>query len=217
MPSVWGSRGQEVYTVGLTGGIASGKSEVCKELRNLGAYVIDADEVARDVVKPGLPAYKQILSVFGPQVLEDSGKIDREALGKLVFLDPRKRTLLNRITHPCIAEEITRRLVDFAEGNEQPKIVIIDAALIVDVGAENVFNCIVVVDCEPKLQVKRLVELRGMNHEEARTRLESQISGRERVAKADLVVENNGNLDELGGKVRSMWDELQRRVEEAHS
>ncbi len=119
MPSEWGSRGQEVYTVGLTGGIASGKSEVCKELRNLGAYVIDADEVARDVVKPGLPAYKQILSVFGPQVLEDSGKIDREALGKLVFLDPRKRTLLNRITHPCIAEEITRRLVDFAEGNEQ--------------------------------------------------------------------------------------------------
>ncbi len=196
----------EMLRVGLTGGIACGKSAVSQELRSLGVPVIDADELARRVVEPGQPAFDEILSRFGEGVLAPDGCLDRAALGRVVFDDPEKRSELEAITHPRIALEAARDLARFAEAGE--KVAVYEVPLLFEVGLESFFDVVVVVAATRDAQIRRLWEREGLDAAEASARLNAQMPTEEKVARADEVVHNNGALDELRGLVRDLHERL---------
>ncbi len=217
LKKIWGEAAGKLLIVGLTGGIASGKTEVALEFARLGAKVIDADEVARDVVLPGTSAYHSLVEAFGEGILAQDGAIDRAALADRVFADERKLKKLNRITHPAIFAEIARRVSDYARLRrpEDVPAVIIDAALIVDVGAAGVFDVLVVVSAEGDTRLGRLVERRSMSEEEARGRIASQVSDEKRLEMADILIRNDSSLEELKENVALAWTEIARRAGEA--
>ena len=210
---VWGPAGDKLLVVGMTGGIASGKTEVARALRLLGALVIDADDVARDVTLPGGQAYEPLLKEFGDVILDRSGRIDRAALASEVFGDEGKRRALNTITHPVIFAEIIRQVVEHADNLEPGDVpaAVVDAALIVDVGASSVFDILIVVAAEVEARVGRMACDRGMAEGESRGRIAAQITDSERLGKADLVIENNGTLDQLRSRVGEVWTEITKR------
>jgi dephospho-CoA kinase len=218
-PEVWGPTGDSLLIVGLTGGIASGKTEVDRELKRLGALVVDADAVAREVVEPGKPAYETIVREFGDIILDGLGAIDRPALAAIIFNDGEKRSLLNNITHPAIFQEMIRRVRVYADGRgpEDVPAAVIDAALIVDTGVTGVFDLLVVVSAEEESRVRRLVETRGMSESEARGRITSQVPDSKRVAMADIVIENNDTVDDLRAGVSEVWEEISRRARKVYS
>ena len=207
---MWGPAAEGLLIAGLTGGIASGKSEVSNEFGSLGATRIDADELAREVVTPGRPAYKAIVEEFGRGVLAEDGSLDRKALASLVFGDKKKLELLNSITHPAIFSGIARCIEDYASSMRpgDVPVVIVDAALIVDVGASAVFDTIIVVSANALMRVRRMVETRGMDEAEALTRISSQAAEAKRVEQAQIVIENEGSLEELKSKVGAAWERL---------
>jgi dephospho-CoA kinase len=218
-PEVWGPAGERLLIVGLTGGIASGKTEVDRELERIGALVIDADQVARDVVVQGRPAYLKIVDAFGPGVLDDNGDIDRPTLAAMIFSDESRRQTLNGITHPAIFQEMARRVSDHASDmrtGEAPA-VILDAALIVDTGVTGVFDLLVVVTADESSRVTRLVETRGMSRQEALERISSQVSDAERVKMADVRIQNDSTIEELHRHVAEAWSEISRRARQAYS
>lgn len=210
---VWGPAGERLMVVGLTGGIASGKTEVARELGKLGALVIDADQVARDVTKPGNPVLQALVDQFGGEILDESGQLDRGELARLVFGDEGNLRLINGITHPAIFSEIINRVTAHARSLavEDVPAVVVDAALIVDIGASAVFDLLLVVTAEVELRVARLTSDRGMSEEESRERISSQVPDSKRVEMADLVIDNNGTLDELRSRVGEAWREIERR------
>jgi dephospho-CoA kinase len=212
-PEVWGPAGDKLMVVGLTGGIASGKTEVATELTRRGALVIDADEVARDVVLPGASAYGPIVREFGESILDADGQIDRAALAQIVFGDDGRLLKLNGITHPAINLEIMRRVMEHADGLQDgdTPAVVIDAALIVDIGASGIFDLLLVVSADEETRLRRMVEDRGMDPSEARDRLSSQISDEKRRAMADMLIENDGTMGELRAKVGKVWEEIRQR------
>lgn len=193
--------------VGLTGGIASGKSTVSGILRELGAVVIDSDQLAREVLSPGTPGLAAVVDVFGPDVLAEDGSLDRPKLGAIVFADLERRRELEAITHPLIGaaskalEEQAR-----AEGH----LTVHDIPLLVEAGMATQFDAVVVVDVPVEVQVERMVELRGMTREDAEARIAAQASREERLAAATHVIENTGTLDELRARVVQVYDELSR-------
>jgi dephospho-CoA kinase len=191
--------------VGLTGGIASGKSTVSILLAEHGAEVIDADLIARHVVEPGEPAWHKIREHFGADVFRDDGTIDRRRLGDLVFADRAKLALLNEITHPAILARIADRLEAVGATEE---IVVLDAALLVETGLDAGADVVVVVDAPPEAQLDRLAA-RGMDPAHARARVAAQAEARERLDRADVVVRNDGTLEELAEKVDGLWLDLQ--------
>lgn len=205
--------------VGLTGGIASGKSEVAAELNRRGAKVIDADQVAREVVTPGAPTYERLIEVFGRGILDGDGCLDRTLLGRVVFGDEEKRRLLNGITHPAIFSEIAGQIKDYAEGLEKGGVpaVVVDAALIVDVGIMGMFDVLLVVTSDESSRVVRLVESRGMAASDARERIESQVPDSQRLARADVVIENDGSIDDLRLLVARVWEEISRMARDRQS
>lgn len=212
--AIWGPVADGLLVVGLTGGIASGKTEVTSRLVDLGAMVVDADQVARDVTVPGTDVFKRLVDEFGPEILGAEGAIDRPSLAEKVFGNESRRQLLNSITHPAIFAEIVGRVQEYGKGlgpGDVPAVVV-DAALIVDIGASGVFDLLVVVTSEEKTRVRRLTGKRGMSEEEARARVASQIMDRERIASADIVIENNGSIDELKETVDRVWDEVVLRA-----
>lgn len=215
---VWGTAGEDLLFVGLTGGIASGKSEVDRELESLGALVIDADQVARDVVLPGKPTLDTLVTHFGTPILDDAGHLDRPALADIIFNDDEKRLLVNRIMHPAIWKEMADRATDYAEARkpDQAPAVVLDAALIVDTGVTGVFDILVVVTAPEELRVRRLSEMRGMPESEARARIASQFPDEERVAMADIVIENDGSIEDLRESVRRAWGEIAGRARADH-
>ena len=190
-----------MFLVGLTGGIASGKSVVADRLVHHGAELIDADQVARDVVVPGQPAYMEIVEHFGPEVLDEDGFIDRQELGRLVFADPAQRAVLNAITHPRIMEEIASELELLATTDG---VVVIDVPLLVEMGAKRDYDAIVVVAASPPVQIERLVRHRGMSPDEARQRIEAQAPLEQKLAVATHVIWNEQDLE----AVRRKADEL---------
>jgi dephospho-CoA kinase len=201
-----------VLRVGLTGGIGSGKSEVSRRLAAHGAVIIDADVAARRVVDPGTPGLAQIAEAFGPGVLRPDGALDRERLGVIVFGDPAQLARLNAITHPLIVQWMQAAEQAAAEAAEGDLIVVYDVALIAESGRWADYDLVIVVDVPPEVQVDRLVSQRGMAPDQARARMAAQASRDQRLAVADLVIDNSGSLDGLDRRVAEVWADLERRA-----
>jgi dephospho-CoA kinase len=196
--------------VGLTGGIASGKSTVSAMLAERGAEVIDADHIARQVVLPGTRAWCRIRDHFGPGVLHPDGQIDRQALADLVFADQAKLTVLNEITHP----EIFARIADRLEAHhDQDVVVILDAALLLEAGLAEGVDVVIVTHSPREIQVERLAA-KGMGERDASSRIAAQLAPEQRLARADVVIDNSGSLEELGRRVDEVWKQLEQRLAE---
>ena len=197
--------------VGLTGGIATGKSTVSTTFAHLGAKVVDADLLAREVVMPGQPAHTQIVQEFGPDVLQEDGGLDRKRLGALVFADAQKRKRLEEITHPAIRVR-QQRILSVYEEEAFEGIVIWDAALLIESGGAKGMDRVVVVIADPAAELRRLVERDGFSEEEARGRMASQMPLAEKVKVADYVIDNSGSRAETERRVRevhrALLDEL---------
>jgi dephospho-CoA kinase len=195
-----------VLTVGLTGGIGAGKSTVADLLVGHGAKLVDADLVAREVVAPGGPAYQPVIDRFGPGIVDAAGLIDRPKLAQLVFGHPEALADLNAITHPAIGVEMIARKDHFAGTNE---IVVMDIPLLKSVHRQLLaLAAVIVVDTPTELALERLVTLRGMAPADARARIGSQIDRQDRVAGADLVIDNSGDHDHLAAEVNRIWAAL---------
>lgn len=205
-------RDARVLRAGLTGGIGSGKSEVSRRLAAHGAVIIDADVAARAVVAPGTPGLARVAEAFGSGVLGPDGALDRERLGAIVFRDPASRAALNAIVHPLVGEWMRtaeRAAVDEACGD---LIVVHDVPLLVENSRAGDFDLVIVVDVPPELQVERLVSQRGMTPDQARARMAAQASREQRLAIADVVIDNSGTLAELDRQVGELWSGLRRRA-----
>ncbi|MFQ5693438.1 MAG: dephospho-CoA kinase [Nitrospinota bacterium] len=198
--------------VGLTGGIASGKSAVAAMFRRLGAHVIDADAVARRVVEPGRPALREVVEAFGEGVLGPDGSLDRPALGKIVFSDSGARARLNAIVHPRIWEE-EDRLFRLLEQEDPEGIVILDAAVLIEAGGAHRMDLLVVLDVDEEEQLRRLVE-RGMCREDALARVRAQMPTPQKAALADYVIDTRGSLSATRRRVESVWRELLSKARE---
>jgi dephospho-CoA kinase len=193
-----------MLSVGLTGGIGSGKSAVSKRLAELGAVVIDADAVAREVVAPETDGLRRVVEEFGEQVLRADGSLDRPVLGAMVFGHPERLHALNAIVHPLVA----RRTAELVAAAPSGAVVVHDVPLLVENALADNYDVVVVVDAPEDLQLTRLTRLRGMSEPDARARIASQASRQARRAVADVVIENNGTLVELNDAVDRLWGRL---------
>lgn len=197
--------------VGLTGGVASGKSVVSQVWKEEGAYLIDADRIARELVQPRAPAWKALVKAFGKEILQEDGSIHRKKLATRVFSNPVERELLNRILHPRIKREIDRRIKGI--GQKGPKaIVVIDAALLVETGYYRDVDKVVVVTSTKKQQIERLRRREQMAQEMARGIIDSQISGEERIKVADIIIRNEGSRKKTERKAKEVFEELKKAV-----
>jgi len=196
--------------VGLTGGIASGKSVVSGILKSLGVYIIDADLIARDLVRPGLPAWQEIVEKFGREILLEDGNIDRKLLGRMIFKDQEKRKLLNSILHPRIFEEAERQKREI-EGRDPDAIVVFDVALLIETGAYKHVDAVILVYADKELQIKRLMERDGYTETEALERIEAQMSGEEKKRYADYVIDTSKPYEDVKKEVVEIVKELRSR------
>ncbi|MCZ1010534.1 dephospho-CoA kinase [Streptomyces lydicus] len=190
--------------VGLTGGIGAGKSEVSRLLASYGAVVVDADKIAREVVEPGTPGLAAVVEEFGGDVLAPDGTLDRPKLGRIVFSDPGKLKALNAIVHPLVGA----RSAELEASAGPDAVVVHDVPLLTENGLAPLYDLVVVVDAAPQTQLDRLVRLRGMAEEEATSRMGAQATREQRLAVADLVIDNDGPLDALEPQVRAVWERL---------
>lgn len=190
--------------VGLTGGIASGKSSVSRILAELGAVVIDADQLARDVVARGTPGLARVVEAFGPQVLTSEGDLDRPAVGRLVFADEEARRTLEGIVHPLVFEQYAA----LEEGAPEGALVVHDIPLLAESGRAEGFDAVIVVDAPRELQIERMLRDRGMSLEDAEARIAAQATREQRLALATHVIENTGSLEELRARVEQVHAEL---------
>jgi dephospho-CoA kinase len=200
-----------VLNVGLTGGIGAGKSEVTRRFAALGAHIIDADAIAREVVEPGTPGLQAVIAEFGPDVRAADGSLDRDAVAAKVFSDDEARARLNAIVHPLIGERVFELLAEF-EAADPGGILINDVPLIAEAGVAERYEAIVVVDAPVDVQLDRLVRLRGMSREAAQARIDVQASREDRLALADYVIVNDGDLDVLDRRVNEVWTALTTRA-----
>jgi dephospho-CoA kinase len=194
--------------VGLTGGIAVGKSFVLSVFAELGCVTFDADKISRDVVEPGNPAYQQIVATFGTEILQPDGCIDRAKLGSIIFADSEKRLRLNQIVHPHVFAEQNRLLAE-AEKNDPNGIAIVDAALMIESGGYKRFDKLIVVFCEDSLQKERLMQRNNLNLEQAVERISAQMPTAEKRKFADFEIDTSKGFDdtrrqviEIVGKLR---------------
>ncbi len=192
--------------IGLTGNIATGKSNVARVLRSLGARVIDADAIARQVVEKGRPALAEIVRVFGPTVLTEAGELNRRALGAIVFSDPARLKQLEAITHPAVHAEMERLLAAMPPD----AIAVVEVIKLFEAGWAERCDQVWVTTCSLQDQVRRLMHSRGLSEAEARARVDAQSSQQDKIARADLVIDTSGSLDETEAQVRRAWDDLLR-------
>lgn len=195
--------------VGLTGGLASGKSTVAAMLARRGAIVVDADELSRRAVAPGTPGLARIVETFGPEVLDTAGSLDRSALAKIVFADEQKRRTLESIVHPEVFR-LLGRVVDGYRATDA--VVVFDAPLIVETGFDRACDFLIVVSAPDDAQIARVARTRGMSEEEARARIASQASPVEREGRAHIVLRNEGTIEDLERRVEPLWEELRTRA-----
>jgi dephospho-CoA kinase len=195
--------------VGLTGGVASGKTVVSRVLKEEGAYIIDADQIARELVQPHKPAWNELVRAFGKEILQEDGSIHRKKLTDKVFADLKQRKLLNQILHPRIKEEIDRRTKEI--GQKDPEaIVVIDAPLLVELGGHRKVDKLIVVTSTQMQQIERLKERDGRSPEEALKIFSSQMPVEEKVKLADFVIRNEGSLEETKNRAREVFQELRK-------
>lgn len=192
--------------VGLTGGIASGKSTVSAMLAELGAVVIDADKLAREVVAKGTPGLAQVVEAFGPRVLTAEGEMDRAAVGAIVFADAEKRKILEGIIHPLVRARGAELEAQAGPG----AVVVHDIPLLVETGQADRFDAVVVVDVPVETQIERMVRDRGWTEDDARARVAAQASREARRSAATYVIENTGTREDLRQRVTEVFDDLRR-------
>ena len=197
--------------IGLTGGIGSGKSAVAERLAALGAVVLDGDKAARAVVEPGTPGLAMIVESFGPGVLRPDGSLDRARLAGIVFSDETARGKLNAITHPLIHRHIRAGEEAAVKAGGPDTIIVHDIPLLAEGQRSAGFDVVIVVDVPPELQVSRLAG-RGMPEDQARARMAAQATREQRLAIADIVIDNSGPLDDLDRRVGEVWTELVSRA-----
>lgn len=197
-----------MLTVGLTGGIGAGKSEVARLLAARGAILVDSDLIAREVVAPGTEGLAAVAAEFGPEVLAEDGSLDRPKLGAIVFADEDRRRALNAIVHPLVGA----RSAELQRAAGPDDIVLHDVPLLTENGLAPYYDMVVVVDADPAVRLDRLVRLRGMTEDEARKRMAAQAGREERLAIADVVIVNDGPLDALEERVQEVWEQLRARL-----
>lgn len=200
-----------MYLIGLTGGIASGKTVVANRLAEHGAIHIDADKLARQVVEPSRPALAEIAEEFGSGVIAPDGSLDRAALGSLVFGNPERLAKLNAITHPAV-RELTSRLIAEAAEADPDAIVVYDVPLLVEASVDKLhpFDLIVVVHADIDTRIERLVTLRGLDRDEAVHRLNSQATDTDRLAIADVVIDSNGSPEHTLAQADALYERARR-------
>lgn len=193
--------------IGLTGNIASGKTEVAKIFEELGAKIIDADEIAREVVEPGQAAWQEIVQEFGSDILNSDGSINRKKLGGIIFNEDRKREQLNRITHPRIMAKIKETIDSYKK--ENVKLVIVEAALIVERGGLlKLIDELIVVSADAETQIKRIMTRDGLRRDEALSRIESQMPISEKTKHATYIIDNSESLEETRKRVEEVWEKI---------
>jgi len=197
--------------VGLTGGVASGKTVVSQVLREEGAYIIDADQIAKELVQPHKPAWNELIRAFGKEILQEDGTIHRKKLADKVFADLKQRKLLNQILHPRIKEEMDRRAKEI--GQKDPEaIVVIDAPLLVELGMHHNVDQLIVVTSTQMQQMERLKERDGRSPEEALRIFSSQMPVEEKAKLANFVIRNEGSLEEAQKRAKEVFKELKKVV-----
>lgn len=198
-----------VYLIGLTGGIASGKSTVARRLVEHGAVHIDADELARRVVEPGKPAYDAIVAEFGRDVLRHDGTIDRAKLGEVVFSDDAARSRLNAIVHPAV-RQLSGKLFAKAEAEDPDAVVVYDVPLLVEASVDHPFDLVVVTNAPRRTQVRRLVEERGFDPIQAEARVDAQVDNTSRLAIADVVIDTDESMAHTMSQTDALWQRIKR-------
>lgn len=197
--------------VGLTGGIGSGKTTVARMLAERGAVVVDADQIARELVEPGGAALAELVTEFGPRILQADGSLSRAELAAMAFSDPKATERLNAIMHPLIRIEAERRI-----GEEpQAPVVVYDMPLLVETGQADLVDVVVVVDVPEEVQLDRAVRLRGLDEDDVQRRMSVQASREDRLARADVVIDNSGGLPRTHEQVDALWDRLTESGSEA--
>jgi dephospho-CoA kinase len=210
-----------VLKIGLTGGIASGKSVVASRLRERGAVLVDADALAREVVEPGTAGLARVVEAFGPAMLDAGGRLDRARLGSVVFGNPAQLAVLNGIVHPLVRQAAARIIAAAPVG----AVVVQDIPLLVETGQGSNFHLVLVVDAPDDVRIARMLEHRGMTRGEAAARMAAQATRADRLAAADVVLDNAGSLDALLAQVDRLWagrlvpfaDNLRRGVRAARA
>lgn len=190
--------------IALTGGIGSGKSTVSSLLADRGALVIDADAITKELQQPGTEVFAAMRERFGPAIVTADGSLDRQAVADIVFHDGTALEDLGAIVHPAVGAEIAARL-EAAAGTDQ--VVVLDIPLLVESGRDD-FAALVVVDVDPEIAVERLVQQRGMREDDVRARMANQASREERLARADVVLDNSGSLEDLVHQIDLVWPRL---------
>ena len=197
---------------GLTGGIGAGKSAVATRLAAHGAVVLDADKAAREVVEPGTAGLARIVAAFGPAVLREDGSLDRPKLGEIVFADDARRQVLNGIVHPLVHERMREAEARAVAQGGHGVVLVHDVPLLAEGGRGGQFDVVIVVDVPGEVQVERLIRDRGMTPAQAAARMSAQATREQRLAIADIVIDNTGSLADLDKRVAEVWDELVRRA-----
>jgi dephospho-CoA kinase len=198
--------GRRSLILGVTGGIASGKSLVTETFRSLGALVVSADELAREAVRPGSETLRRLVGQFGREILRTDGSLDRKALAERVFTDAGAREVLNRITHPAIAALAEKRLQELSQ--QAGRLVVYEAPLLFEAGAEKRVDAVLVVRIDEPLQVERLMRRDGLTEGQARARIAAQMPQAEKVARADYVIDNSGSPEATSAQVRNIFRQL---------
>jgi dephospho-CoA kinase len=195
------------YVIGLTGNIATGKSVVRQMLQHLGAYTIDADGLSNQAMQPGAPAYKPVVEKFGMFILDEDKRIDRKALGNIVFSNPQALTTLESIVHPVV-----RQAVDTLVKRAPQRVIVIEAIKLVEGELGDWVDAIWVVDASPNTQLTRLVNKRKMTQDEASQRMKAQNPQSDKLARADVVIKNDGNVEETWKQVQTAWEGVKQEV-----
>jgi len=193
--------------IGLTGSIGTGKTFVASVFRSLGAEVLDADRIAHGVIRRPTAAYRKIVRIFGPGILDSRGNIDRKKLGRIVFADRKKLRKLDRIVHPEVIRVIKKRAAGAGKGS----VVVIDAPLLVEAGLDRMVDALVVVTSSRKAQIDRCRKKSGLAESEVLKRIASQIPLKEKVRRADFIIDNNGTKTKTRKLVRSVWERSKKK------
>ena len=192
-----------MLVIGLTGGIGSGKSTVSALLAGKGAVIVDADAITREVQQPGTDTFKAMVERFGEGIVGPDGALDRNAVADIVFNDPDALADLNHIVHPAVGAEIASRMQTLAEGDD---VVVLDVPLLVESSRAYPVAGLLVVDVDPEVAVQRVVGQRGMREDDVRARMTRQASREQRLARADRVIDNSGDVDDLARQVDEAWE-----------